>query len=101
MRSGGFVDNITLQAGDAVQFRLKEIIYPDLDQVFSEIEAKLDISGHVAFLSDSGTDKDRFAIINVAGIGSPLIVSVDDLQSSSERPRVARGEGRDERHLSR
>lgn len=95
------MNNTILKTGDAVQFRLRQIIYPDLDQVVSEIETKLDISGQVAFLSDSGTTKDRFAIINVAGIGSPLIVSVDDLQSSSDRPLVAGGEGTDERHLSR
>ena len=63
----------------------------------SEIESKLDISGQVSFLSDSGKTKDRFAIVNVAGIGSPLIVAVDDLQSSS----VSDGEGRDEEHRSR
>ena len=91
------MDSTTLRAGDAVQFRLKKIIFPDLDQVVSEIESKLDISGQVSFLSDSGKTKDRFAIVNVAGIGSPLIVAVDDLQSSS----VSDGEGRDERHPSR
>jgi len=98
---GDLVNGTTLKAGDAVQFRLKEIIYPDLDQVFGEIESKLDVSGQVTFLSDSGGEKDRFAIINVAGIGSPLIVAVDQLQSSLARSGDADGEGRDERHPSR
>ena len=87
-----------VKAGDAVRFRLKEILYPDLDQVVNEIESKLDVSGKVTFLSDSGQTKDRFAIVNVAGIGSPLIVAVDQLQSSSTDGTVGRDEGRDERH---
>ena len=61
-------------------FRLRDVICPDRLQVLQQIAADLEVAGEVVFLSDRGTDRDRFAIIEVEGIASPLIVPVERLQ---------------------
>jgi len=71
------VSAVDVQRGDEVRFRLGDLICPEVEQVLAEIGPDVDVTGRIEFFSDRGNEKEHFAIISVAGIGSPVIVPVD------------------------
>ncbi len=74
------------------RFRLSDVICPDRGQVQQQITANLQVSGEVMFMSDKGEEADRFAIVEVEGILSPLIVPVEHLRPlpAAEAERTSR-----------
>jgi len=68
-----------VKAGTTVAFKLADVVCPDFQQVVEPIGPELAVAGDVAFISDNGVDKGRFAIIEVKGVHSPLIVPVEKL----------------------
>lgn len=70
-----------VEPGRWYRFRLTDVICPDYHQAQQQITADLEVAGEVVFLSDHGLNPDRFAIIEVAGIQSPLVVPIDRLQT--------------------
>jgi len=66
--------------GRTVFFTLRDVICPDLIALFEHIGPELVVSGQVACLSDSGQEKDHFAIVDIEGIYTPLIVPVAQLR---------------------
>jgi hypothetical protein len=79
------------QPGRKCRFRLTDVLSPDRHQVSQQITADLEVSGEVMFFSDQGHEPDRFAIVAVEGIVSPLIVPADCLQPSWEGGMAADG----------
>ncbi|UCG17605.1 MAG: hypothetical protein JSV19_06145 [Phycisphaerales bacterium] len=67
--------------GQTVSFTLRDVICPDLVALFEHIGPELLVSGQVACLSDSGQEKDHFAIVDIEGIYTPLIVPVAQLRA--------------------
>jgi hypothetical protein len=65
-------------------FKLTDVLCPDLRDLLRQITADLEVSGEVVFLSDQGEEPDRFAIVSVEGVLSPLIVPAECLQVSRE-----------------
>lgn len=63
-------------------FRLSDVMCPDPNQVLSQLTPELEVSGEVVFMSDQGQQPDRFAIVSVEGILSPLIVPTENLRPS-------------------
>ncbi len=55
-------------------FRLIDVVCPDFDQVVNQLGPELRVTGQVAFVSDRGTQEGCFAIVDVRGIHTPLIV---------------------------
>jgi len=70
----------TIQPGQKYHFRLVDVICPDQHEVRMQVTSDLEVSGEVVFLSDSGGEKESFAVVEVAGIGSPLIIPVERLR---------------------
>ena len=68
-----------VEPGSQVRFKLADVVCPELDQVIDKLTENLEVTGRVAFLSDSGNEKDRFAIVEVNGVMCPLIVPVDEI----------------------
>ena len=68
-----------VKLGERCRFRLADVICPDQSDVQMQVTSRLQVSGEVVFLSDSGGQRERFAIIEVAGISAPLIVPVERL----------------------
>lgn len=65
-------------------FRLADVLCPDPNQVLSQMTPELKVDGEVVFMSDRGKEPEGFAIVNVEGILSPLIVPAENLRSSDE-----------------
>ena len=80
------VRNNAIQAGKRYRFRLDDVICPDRQQIVVQITPNLEVAGQVMFLSDSGDEPEAFAVMEVEGIGSPVIIPVEKLQ-----PEIAEG----------
>jgi hypothetical protein len=67
--------------GKSCRFKLEDVICPERERVLLQVTPDLEVEGEILFLSDEGRKPDRFAIIEVAGILSPLIVPVDCMKT--------------------
>jgi hypothetical protein len=71
----------TIKAGTLASFEISDVVCPEAGQVIRQIGPGLKVVGEVVYLSDSGDQKDHFAVIDVEGIHAPLIVRVDRLRT--------------------
>ncbi|MBN1437696.1 MAG: hypothetical protein JW936_11540 [Sedimentisphaerales bacterium] len=71
-------------SGSQVRFRLASAACPDAKAIVDKITDQLDVTGKVLYLSDSGDQKSHFAIVDVPGIMSPVVVPVDRVQLCHE-----------------
>ena len=78
-----------LKSGTKCRFRLSDVICPDRKQVIDQITPELEVAGEIVLFSDGGTEPEQYAIIEVEGIGAPLIVPVTRLQSSEAGTKAA------------
>lgn len=69
-----------IERGRQYSFRLRDVICPDREQTMSQITPELEVTGRVVFLSDHGSEPERFAVLEVTGLMSPLVVPVEMLQ---------------------
>lgn len=74
------VGESSLKSGAKVAFKVGEAVCPDFEQILTQMTTDLELSGEVAFFSDYGDRKNHFAIIDVAGVLSPVIVPVSRLR---------------------
>ncbi|UCD29006.1 MAG: hypothetical protein JSV03_00545 [Planctomycetota bacterium] len=72
----------TLERGKSCRFKLADVICPEQESVVLQLTADLEVSGEILFMSDQGRRPDRFAIIEVEGITSPVIVPVECIKSN-------------------
>ena len=70
-----------LISGQSVVFQLKDAVCPDFSESVRAIGPELLVTGNIVFFSDGCDRKEQFAIIEVAGIHTPLIVSTECLKS--------------------
>jgi hypothetical protein len=87
----------TIKAGTLASFEISDVVCPDAGQVIRQIGPGLTVSGEVVYLSDSGDQKDHFAVIDVEGIHAPLIVRVDRLRTAGLEPMGLRHPARGQR----
>jgi hypothetical protein len=74
-----------LAVGNGVTFRLRHVECPDLTPLFEHVGPDLRVVGQVVCLSDSGVRKDHFAIVDVEGMYTPLIVPAARLRPATRR----------------
>ena len=60
-----------------VQFKICDVYYPDPTQVLVDLHGEDLLTGKVIALSDSGMQKDAFAVVEVEGIEELIIVPVE------------------------
>jgi hypothetical protein len=63
-----------------VHFRPADIYFPKPSKVLMELHNDEQLEGKVIDLSDSGTQKDAFAVIKIDRITQPVLVPVDRLE---------------------
>ena len=83
-----------LKNGTRCRFRLSDVICPDRGHVVQQVTPELEVTGEIVVLSDHGEQPDRFAIIEVEGIASPLIVAVEYLTLAEDAEGQAGGHKR-------
>jgi hypothetical protein len=74
-----------------VLFRLCDVVAPEQQQVLAQLTGGVELSGEVVFFSDHGHEKNHFAIVDVQGLESPLIVPVHCLQQVAVEDREKHG----------
>ncbi len=65
-----------------VAFKLKDAVCPNISETVRAIGPELQVTGNIIFCSDGCDQEDHFAVIEVAGIHTPLIVPIDCLESA-------------------
>jgi hypothetical protein len=78
------------EQGQRFRFRLGDVICPDRHEAISQITPELEVNGKIVYLSDCGDETERFAVLEVSGVHSPLIVPLERLQPSADQPEVER-----------
>ncbi|GMU20292.1 MAG: hypothetical protein AMXMBFR13_03890 [Phycisphaerae bacterium] len=73
-----------IERGRTYRFRLGDVICPDQDQALAQVTPDLEITGNVVFLSDLGEQARRFAVLEVKGLFSPLVVPIERLRPLAE-----------------
>jgi len=61
-------------------FRLKDVFFPERDDVISQATPDLKLRGKIIDFSDSGQSKKQYAILKVEGIQGSVIVPVEKLK---------------------
>lgn len=69
---------MTIRIGGVVQFSPADIYFPDPAKVVLELNR--DIKGEVINFSDSGAQKDVFAVIKIDRVSQPVFVPRDRLR---------------------
>jgi hypothetical protein len=64
-----------------VRFKICDVYHPDPAQVLSELHSDDLLTGKVIDLSDSGMQKDAFAVVEVEGTEAMVIVPVERILS--------------------
>jgi len=79
-------------SGSVVRFRLESVLCPDLENILHKATERLEVTGKVILLSDAGGFKDSYAVVEVGGIATPLIVPVREVQTYQASTEEARAE---------
>ncbi|HRX84035.1 MAG TPA: hypothetical protein P5572_03345 [Phycisphaerae bacterium] len=70
----------SIQPGTVAAFAIGDVLCPHAGEVMQHAGPELRVRGRVLYFSDGGTARDHFAIVEVDGIHTPLIVPVANLQ---------------------
>lgn len=65
--------------GAAVAFQLGDVHCPEPTEITARMAEDLQLQGTIVFLSDNGEKKEHYAIVDVRGLATPIIVPVDKL----------------------
>jgi hypothetical protein len=65
-----------------VNFQISDIYIPDPGQVLNELHGKDILQGKVIDMSDSGTQQEAFAVVEVEGLKQPVVVPMNRIRSS-------------------
>jgi len=68
-----------LRKGCRVRFRLGDVYYPGAEEIRCGMSEHVELAGRILFLSDSGSARGVYAVLEVAGLATPAIVRVDRL----------------------
>ena len=64
-----------------VNFKIRDVFIPDPQKLLIELYGDDLLQGRVVDLSDSGREEDVFAVVEVEGVGQPVVVPVASIVS--------------------
>jgi hypothetical protein len=59
-----------------VRFQIKDIYVPEPTEILVELHGQDSLHGRIIDLSDSGLQRDAFAVVEVEGLSRPVVVPV-------------------------
>jgi hypothetical protein len=65
-----------------VNFQISDIYIPDPSQILNELHGKDLLQGKVIDVSDSGTQQEAFAVVEVEGLKQPVVVPMNRIRGS-------------------
>lgn len=69
----------SFHSGDRVSFSLAGALCPDAREITRQLTPDVEVAGEIMFLSDHGKIENRFAIVSVGGLMTPVVVPVERL----------------------
>ena len=69
-----------LREGSLATFTLRDVMTPNTGAVMTQLGPDLRVVGRVVYFSDSGSWKKHFAIVEVGGLSTPVIVPAHRMQ---------------------
>jgi hypothetical protein len=63
-----------------VQFRIDDAYVPEPTQILMELHGKDLLQGKLIDVSDSGTQDEAFAVVEVEGLSQPVIVAMRNVR---------------------
>ena len=73
-----------IDSGAIVRFKLANVVCPDSEIILNKTTGCLEVTGRVVVLSDAGKEKNYYAVVEVNGIATPLIVPVNQVELTRE-----------------
>jgi len=67
-------------SGTHVRFKMANVVCPDTEIILEKTTGCLEVTGRVVLLSDAGKEKNYYAVVEVNGIATPLIVPVNQVE---------------------
>jgi hypothetical protein len=67
-----------------VHFKIRDVYHPDLMKIMTDLHGNDLLTGKVIDLSDSGMQKNAFAVIEVEGIPELLVVPIEGILGAIE-----------------
>ena len=67
-------------SGAIVRFKVANVVCPDSETILGKTTGCLEVTGRVVLLSDAGKEKNFYAVVEVNGIATPLIVPVNQVE---------------------
>ncbi len=69
-----------ITSGAIVRFKLANVVCPDSEIILEKTTDCLEVTGRVVLLSDAGKERNYYAVVEVNGIATPLIVPVNQVE---------------------
>ena len=69
-----------IASGAQVRFKLANVVCPDTEIIWEKTTGCLEVTGRVVLLSDAGKEKNYYAVVEVNGIATPLVVPVNQVE---------------------
>lgn len=63
-----------------VQFRINDAYVPEPAQILMELHGKDLLQGKLVDVSDSGSQDDAFAVVEVEGLSQPVVVAMKNIK---------------------
>jgi len=67
-----------------VKFRKRDVFWPEPTEMLLDLHGDDPLEGTIVALSDSGTERDAFAVVDVEAIGLRLMVPVKHVRASAD-----------------
>jgi len=85
-----------ISSGAIVRFRMANVVCPESEIILKKTTGCLELTGRVVLLSDAGEKSNYYAVVEVKGIATPLVVPVKEVElthdAASERIAEYSGE---------
>ena len=68
------MNNESLQPGQKVRFKLRDVHLPTVEDVLNRMTSETELQGSITLLSNEGAKKGSYAVVEVKGVLTPVIV---------------------------
>jgi hypothetical protein len=68
------VKRVAMKAIQRVRFRIRDVYFPNPQELLMELCGADSLRGRIVELSDSGTNKDAYAVIEIDGLSRLVVV---------------------------
>jgi hypothetical protein len=72
-----------MKANQHVRFRIRDVYFPDPQDLLMELSGGESVRGRIVELSDSGTTKDAFAVVEIDGLSRLVVVPLERVISEA------------------